>query len=326
MAEEALQGRKSHTTMTDDKEEAESMSCVVCEETFDTEGHRPVALPGCGHTFCRPCLVNLQKHSTVLLCPTCRRPHEGVDASGLPTNFLVMNLLSGVSESDDAMLHVKNSDGNEKKVDENQSSTEEAGHDTEEDEDNIVRKDYTGKHRGQNGKQRNEPQDCPSAVCNSSRGAEELQEYIWYKDWKIRLLFGVFILVTAAIGVGVALGCNTYVLNQMGFTSTGIVRKSYASKLMSSTSRSNNGTIPPESWVAWLQNAGHKGFDSKTQAGHALLGALAGVLVGTLTFGVMVAVCLGVRRCRSTRTEQHLLVDDVPLMTNSEVISRKRKN
>ncbi|KAG7164190.1 E3 ubiquitin-protein ligase TRIM39-like [Homarus americanus] len=38
----------------------EELTCSVCSEMFEGGLREPVVLPQCGHTFCRPCLLNLQ--------------------------------------------------------------------------------------------------------------------------------------------------------------------------------------------------------------------------------------------------------------------------
>lgn len=43
----------------------EDFRCPVCSEVFEGGGVRePVVLPQCGHTFCSPCLQQLQEDST----------------------------------------------------------------------------------------------------------------------------------------------------------------------------------------------------------------------------------------------------------------------
>lgn len=322
----------------------ESMSCVVCEEPFDPEVHQPVALPTCGHTFCRMCLVNLQERNPTLVCPTCRQPHAGEDASCLPTNFLVLNLLPDISERDDAILQSKLPDSHadkmkekkddvfkkddkclaslddnhldcNEKVNESRSRPDEACSSREDNQENSLKEDYNDRQKKQEGRQDNVSEDCHSQICHSSRSGREPNQYIWYKDWRIWVLFVVFIIIMASVAIGVALGCAPNILNQMGFTSTGVARKSYASTLMSSAARSNNGTIPADSWVSWLQNAGHKGFSSKAKALIALVSGLVGAGVAAVLFGAMVSICLLVHHCRTRKYKDHLLVDDLPLMS-----------
>ncbi|KAK8729903.1 hypothetical protein OTU49_008381, partial [Cherax quadricarinatus] len=55
--------------------------------------HDPVLLPRCGHTFCRQCLLTLEK--TVpqpLSCPYCRIPHTEPSLQQLPVVFALLNL------------------------------------------------------------------------------------------------------------------------------------------------------------------------------------------------------------------------------------------
>nr|XP_045625791.1 interferon alpha-inducible protein 27-like protein 2B isoform X1 [Procambarus clarkii] len=76
-------------------------NCQVCENRFDAYRRVPVALPACGHTFCRRCLVKIRNLTHAINCPLCRRRHEGPEPEDLPVNRLVMDLLeSDAQESD----------------------------------------------------------------------------------------------------------------------------------------------------------------------------------------------------------------------------------
>ncbi|XP_071537179.1 uncharacterized protein [Panulirus ornatus] len=65
---------------------------------FETGAREPVALPRCGHTFCRLCLCHLQKLSSSFRCPACRSPHTSPPVHCLPTNFIVMHLLESLKK------------------------------------------------------------------------------------------------------------------------------------------------------------------------------------------------------------------------------------
>lgn len=82
---------------------AESVSCLVCTNDFDNRDHEPVALPACGHTFCRPCILRLERTQRILRCPECRRPHEGEAPANLPLNDLLLNIVSQ-SQRDNACV------------------------------------------------------------------------------------------------------------------------------------------------------------------------------------------------------------------------------
>ncbi|XP_071536321.1 uncharacterized protein [Panulirus ornatus] len=68
------------------------LTCAVCSEAYSTGTHDPVLLPSCGHTFCRQCLVNLEKASPRLDCPYCRTTHEGPHPAHLPVVFALLSL------------------------------------------------------------------------------------------------------------------------------------------------------------------------------------------------------------------------------------------
>ena len=77
----------------------EELKCPVCLEEFVD----PKTL-SCGHTVCRQCLANMERHTNLtahyiyVRCPTCRRETDlnfpgGIDS--LPTNFMVTTLITG---------------------------------------------------------------------------------------------------------------------------------------------------------------------------------------------------------------------------------------
>ncbi|XP_042893012.1 uncharacterized protein LOC122267095 [Penaeus japonicus] len=69
----------------------QDLTCGVCSEVY-SEGERdPVLLPNCGHTFCRPCLLSLEKNGC-LECPFCRRLNDGVPVLQLPVVFALLGL------------------------------------------------------------------------------------------------------------------------------------------------------------------------------------------------------------------------------------------
>ncbi|XP_071528618.1 uncharacterized protein [Panulirus ornatus] len=355
--------------------EVDDASCVICNEVLDEELHQPVALPACGHTFCKPCLVKLQHRSHDLLCPTCRKPHEGEDVANLPLNYLVLSLLPYSSEKEDRSPQsedFENKDSRAKANCDDGHNKDEKHHSQPQVEEDLK---PTKKELKENESQLKNPdtdlgnarnmlskdynyvsmrQDRPEEGQNGSTAAvyqqkehNEVVNSFWFKEKKLLLLLVGLFLVTVVVGVGVALGSAPSVLNQMGFTSKGIAKGSYASGLMSSSSRSNNGTIPRESWkvkiqggegfwpsapvpfsrllrhvrnawevffllypqVAWLQNIGHKGFTPRSQAVLGIIGALTVVML----FGVPIACCLVICWRKKKRSAYSSSSDGIPL-------------
>ncbi|XP_063588386.1 uncharacterized protein LOC134765631 isoform X2 [Penaeus indicus] len=69
----------------------EEVTCIVCSELYTRGTREPVVLPLCGHTFCRPCLCNLENTGR-LSCPTCRQSYIGPPIDQLPTVFALLSL------------------------------------------------------------------------------------------------------------------------------------------------------------------------------------------------------------------------------------------
>ncbi|KAG7167500.1 uncharacterized protein LOC121868349 [Homarus americanus] len=159
-------------------------------------------------------------------------------------------------------------------------------------------------------------EENPDVNSDTTHEGEELpnKSSVWYKTWKFWRLYLGFVLVTAIVGLGVAIGCSLDVVHQMGFTSTGIAKNSYASRLMSSTSHSNHGVVPHESWVAWLQNVGRRGFVPIHKFNIGLLGALAGAVVGTMLFCIAMYLYYMMRRLKKKVKEYRMASDGVPLI------------
>ncbi|XP_071539482.1 uncharacterized protein [Panulirus ornatus] len=72
----------------------EDLICPVCSEEFEGGMREPLVLPQCGHTFCRPCLLNLQDTDPAFKCPTCRKPHSGPSVDKLPVVYVILNMLA----------------------------------------------------------------------------------------------------------------------------------------------------------------------------------------------------------------------------------------
>ena len=84
---------------------AESLSCSVCAEAFDSTARSPRAL-SCGHTFCTQCLRGIAQGRT-FVCPKCRRdtvlqqPADRAAGDGDPVLLLIRNyqLLDVIEEA-----------------------------------------------------------------------------------------------------------------------------------------------------------------------------------------------------------------------------------
>ncbi|CAL4069794.1 unnamed protein product [Meganyctiphanes norvegica] len=70
----------------------DDLSCAVCCEIYEEILHEPVLLPQCGHSFCRPCLQQLEVSKTNILCPTCRTEHIGSQISDMPTIYALLSV------------------------------------------------------------------------------------------------------------------------------------------------------------------------------------------------------------------------------------------
>ncbi|XP_063866705.1 uncharacterized protein LOC135103830 [Scylla paramamosain] len=140
---------------------------------------------------------------------------------------------------------------------------------------------------------------------NSSQEKEQILDRdeargIWSVLRRNKVLVGavVLLLVLASVGAGVSLASSSFILHHLGFTSKGLTKKSFASRLMSSTSQANNHTVPQDSWVSWLQKAGQKGLTTEHQAYFATGGAIVGVAAAAAVVMVAVVVSRVLRRCR----------------------------
>ncbi|XP_042885112.1 uncharacterized protein LOC122261506 [Penaeus japonicus] len=67
------------------------LKCNVCLHGFDSNVHKPLLLPKCGHSFCRLCLDTLYKQSKTS-CPECRKQDALISVELLPTNFALLSL------------------------------------------------------------------------------------------------------------------------------------------------------------------------------------------------------------------------------------------
>lgn len=86
-------------TWTLKMEDDELLKCNVCLSSFDSNFHKPLLLPSCGHTFCRFCLDTLHKQSKNS-CPECRKQNAVISVNLLPTNFSLLALAESQTQSD----------------------------------------------------------------------------------------------------------------------------------------------------------------------------------------------------------------------------------
>lgn len=79
------------TAIADPKAMETELTCAVCSDIY-LEGRRePVTLPVCGHTFCRQCLLSIEKTDN-FSCPYCRTKHPGPPVGQIATVYAILNL------------------------------------------------------------------------------------------------------------------------------------------------------------------------------------------------------------------------------------------
>ncbi|XP_064079793.1 uncharacterized protein LOC135196909 [Macrobrachium nipponense] len=258
--------------------------CSVCLERFEHDVRPPVAL-SCGHSFCRPCLINRCSSHSPLQCPKCSRSHEGEHPRGLPINFLLLSVIEHVTDNrEEPNACVEQREEDPKKglyCKESDSS------DSDSDEENC--KDVKTNILDSNKNKSAEPvlrspieDDRDQLILNIS--AKTSKPKAVYK----RKPFVILAVIIVAILIGLA-SCYLIapaMLRSWGFTETGAQSNTYASQLMSEAHKTH-GKIPKESWmtgwehpengtklqcypstelsVAWFQRAGVKGFDTPTK-------------------------------------------------------------
>ncbi|XP_066956623.1 uncharacterized protein [Macrobrachium rosenbergii] len=71
------------------------LCCEICTQPYNNEERRPTMLPGCGHTFCKECLIKSRRRNCS--CPTCRKICD-TDVEQLPTNFSILDIMNEESE------------------------------------------------------------------------------------------------------------------------------------------------------------------------------------------------------------------------------------
>lgn len=77
------------------------ISCPICSEIYIATSRSPVALPQCGHAFCRSCLQGLEETGSVV-CPTCEKTHLGASVSDLPVLHPILSLSEAYRKAKDA--------------------------------------------------------------------------------------------------------------------------------------------------------------------------------------------------------------------------------
>ncbi|XP_050736053.1 uncharacterized protein LOC127008288 isoform X2 [Eriocheir sinensis] len=76
-------------------------SCQVCLSRYDSEGHRPLLLPACGHSFCAYCVQVLGQQGKTY-CPKCRKENAVQPVSSLPVNYSLLEIVQSTSLGADA--------------------------------------------------------------------------------------------------------------------------------------------------------------------------------------------------------------------------------
>lgn len=67
----------------------EFLSCPICYNEFDSNGHKPISL-GCSHTVCKTCLHKLHRKA----CPFDQTA-IATDIELLPVNTALLQLVGG---------------------------------------------------------------------------------------------------------------------------------------------------------------------------------------------------------------------------------------
>lgn len=82
-----------------------------------------------------------------------------------------------------------------------------------ENDKNMMRKDYNYLCMGEDGSEERHG-DGPTGAVEHLRDGDKVVKSVWYKDKMLLLLLVGLLLVTMAVGAGVALGCASSVLDR----------------------------------------------------------------------------------------------------------------
>jgi hypothetical protein len=66
--------------------------CQICFERFNKTNKEPKIL-NCGHTFCKECLIHMQKRIEEIKCSICGKKQSEKNVEAFTTNRLLFDLL-----------------------------------------------------------------------------------------------------------------------------------------------------------------------------------------------------------------------------------------
>ncbi|XP_063882632.1 uncharacterized protein LOC135112272 [Scylla paramamosain] len=289
--------------------------CMVCQTTWDNKRHQPVALPACGHSFCRHCLIKLRNVKEVVECPICRKVLVDLLPEDLPVNWALLQSVdpspnmefeewaraSGltdstikklVSEDLNSRVALKLLNGNdifELGLTIGQRKILMAI--VEELQEPETRKD-TQKAPSDGKKQQSSDNNMPLKK-EDPEGEDPKSDK--KNDVAKKIIIGT--AVGGLVGVG-AVVAAPFALAAAGFTSAGIAAGSLAASMMSSAAIANGGAIAAGSTVAVLQSIGAVGIPLAANVAIAGGATAAGLGVGAG------AAALGARNKKDTGSEK----------------------
>lgn len=272
--------------------------CTVCQTTWDSKRHQPVALPACGHSFCRHCLIKLCNIKETVECPICRKPLVGLHPEDLPVNWALLQFVDPnpnmefeewaraslltdstikklVSEDLNSRLALKLLNGNDilelgltigqRKI---LMAIVEELQEPEAEKDSQKAPSDGRKQLSSDNKNVPLKTQAPKGEDPKSDKKNNVAK---------KILIGT--AVGGLVGVG-AVVAAPFALAAAGFTSTGIAAGSLAASMMSSAAIANGGAIAAGSTVAVLQTAGAVGIPLAANAAIAGTATAAGLGVG----------------------------------------------
>nr|XP_027221182.1 polycomb group RING finger protein 3-like [Penaeus vannamei] len=237
------------------------INCTICDEAYDLEDKEPVALPACGHTFCRLCLVRMKRENAELRCPTCRAAHRGDHPLDLPRNFALLSCIEdqlNMSREDTSPTLDRNSEEDlEKERSFNKNSEEDSKKkDRNEDPEEDPKKEEDTKKNSEEDPKKEDTNKNSKEDPKKEEDRNEDPEEDPKKGGSNYLKIGACVALGAVGTVVVA----PVVLAGVGFTSGGIAAGSYAASMMSSAAIANGGGVAAASLVAALQSASAAGI------------------------------------------------------------------